>query len=362
MRSTQISYIAARDIRPFAMNDVSQFEQLNKLGIGLDSMTVDRMIDAMDSLQSTITTGSATTPVQFLQTWLPGFVNVTTAVRKIDDLCGIQVIGSWEDEEIVQGVKELTGLAQPYGDYTNVGFANWNANFEKRTIVRFEEGMFVGSLEEARAARIGMNSADSKRESAALALEIERNKVGFYGYNSGLNKTFGFLNDPNLPAYADVAAGASTSRSWAAKTFLEITADIREAAGALETQSGGIIDTTNDQLTLAIPTSHATYLSVTSDFGVSVRDWINKTYSNMRIVAVPELAAANGGDNVFYLYAERVNDGSSDGGMTFAQAVPTKFQVLGVEKKAKGYEEAYSNATAGIFVKRPYAIIRRTAI
>ena len=360
--SIEISFIAARDVRPFDFTKVEQFEALTKLGIGMDSRTVDRMMDAMDALTPTVTTGSIATPVQFLQSWLPGFVNVVTAARKIDELVGIQTIGSWEDEEIVQGSMEVTGTSTPYGDYTNTPFSSWNANFERRTIVRFEEGMRVGALDEARAAKMRVNSAESKREGAALALEIQRNRVGLNGYNNGVNRTYGFLNDPALPAYADVAAGASTSKAWSTKTFLEITADIREAAGALENQSGGLIDTSSEALTLAIPTSHSTYLTVTSDFGVSVMDWIKKTFSNMRIVKAPELNGANGGASVFYLYAEKTKDNSTDGGNVFVQAVPSKFQVLGVQKLAKGYEEAYTNATAGVLCKRGWAVVRRSAI
>lgn len=358
----EISYIAAREIRPLIMSNVEGFEDLSRLGIGMDSRSVDRMMDAMDALSPTITSGTITTPIQFLQSWLPGFVKVMTASRKIDELAGILTAGSWEDEEIVQGVMEVTGTSVPYGDYTNTTMASWNTNFERRSIVRFEEGMRVGSLEEARAAKMRVNSAEGKREGAALALEIQRNKIGFVGYNAGANRTYGFLNDPAIPAYADVATGASTSKAWSTKTFLEITADIREAAGYLENQSGGLIDTTSDNITLAIPTSHATYLSVTSDFGVSVSDWIKKTFANMRIVKVPELALANGGANVFYLFAEQVNDNSTDGGRVFVQVVPSKFQVLGVQKLAKGYEEAYTNATAGIMCKRPWAVVRRSAI
>lgn len=361
--SKEISFIAAREVRPLNnFSQVEQFEALSKIGIGMDSRVVDRMMDAMDSLTATVTTGSIGTPVQFLQSWLPGFVGVVTAARKIDELVGIQTIGSWEDEEIVQGAMEVTGTSVPYGDYTNTPFSSWNVNFERRTIVRFEEGMRVGALDEARSAKMRVNSAEGKREGAALALEIQRNRIGLYGYNSGANRTYGFLNDPALPAYADVATGVSTSKAWGTKTFLEITADIREAAGALEAQAGGMIDTTSDAITLAIPTSHATYLTITSDFGVSVQDWMKKTFANIRVVKVPELNGANGGASVFYLYAEKTNDSSTDGGHTFVQAVPAKFQVLGVQKLAKGYEEAYTNATAGVMVKRPWAVIRRSAI
>jgi hypothetical protein len=101
---------------------------------------------------------------------------------------------------------------------------------------------------------------------------------------------------------------------------------------------------------------------VTSDFGISVRQWISETYPRMRIVSAPELSGANGAANVFYLYAERVEDGSSDGGRTFEQIVPAKMQSLGVEQRAKSYVEDYTNALAGIMLKRPFAVVRYSGI
>ena len=55
------------------------------------------------------------------------------------------ITGSWEDEQIVQGILESTGASQFYSDYTNVPLSSWNTNFNYRTVVRFEEGMKVGS-------------------------------------------------------------------------------------------------------------------------------------------------------------------------------------------------------------------------
>lgn len=333
---------------------------LSRLGIGLDEKIVNKMIAGMglDNLEPLVTTASITTPVQFLQNWLPGFVNVITSARKIDELVGISTTGSWEDEEIVQGVMELTGTSVPYGDYTNIPFASWNLNFERRTVVRFEEGLRVGALEEARAARVRVNSAAQKRDSSALALEIQRNRVGFYGFNSGANRTYGFLNDPSLPAYGNTPS----PNPWATSTFLQITGDIREAIQSLRTQSQDTVDPSTTPMTLAVATDAVDYLSTVSDFGVSVWDWMAKSYPKIRVVSAPELNDANGGANVFYLYADTVMDGSSDDKRTFIQVVPAKFQVLGVERNAKSYVEDYLNATAGIMVKRPYAVVRRTGI
>lgn len=367
--SAQRSHISPRKARSLTIPreeiTLAACVELTRLGIGFDAKVVDRMISgmteagiAMDATpQATVTTASITTPMQFLQNWLPGFVKVVTAARKIDELVGITTSGSWEDEQVVQGILELTGTSVPYGDYTNVPFSSWNANYEYRTVVRFEEGMRVGKLEEARAARANIDSASGKRESAALALEINRNLIGFYGYNNGAGKTYGFLNDPGLGAYVSAPTG-----NWNTATFLQITGDIRAALQALRTQSNDTIDPQQIEITLALPTNRVEYLTVTSDYGISVRDWINQNYPKLRVVSAPQLNGANGGANVFYLYAEKFEDTSTDNGRVMDQIVPAKFQVLGVSQQAKFYEEDYANATAGVFVKRPFAVVRYTGI
>lgn len=362
MQQLEHSFLGPRNVRSLKLTAAdleAGLPDLARLGIGLDEKAVAKMAAGigMDNQEALVTTASITTPVQFLQNWLPGFVHVITAARKIDELVGISTIGSWEDEEVVQGVLELTGQSVPYGDYTNVPFSSWNANYERRTVVRFEEGMRVGSLEEARAARMRINSAASKRDAAALSLEIQRNNVGFYGFNGGDNRTYGFLNDPALPAYANATTGG-----WATATFLEITGDLREAFQSLRTQSQDTIDPQVTPITLAIATDAVDYLSTTSDFGITVWDWLKQSYPKVRVVSAPQLNKAEGGENVFYAYAETVDDGSSDDNRTFVQVVPAKFQLLGVSRLTKHYEEDYINATAGIMTKRPYAVVRRAGI
>lgn len=363
--SKVISHLSAKSaiglqdaMRNFNVSEYSNVDQLSrslsKLGIGLDTRAVKM---AMDALQPLVTTASVNTPVQFLQNWLPGFVFVITAARKIDDLIGIQITGSWEDEQIVQGVLERTGTSIPYGDWTNVPLSSWNTNFVTRTVVRGEEGMKVGNLEAARSSRMLVDDAGMKRESCALALEIFRNQIGFFGFNSGANNTYGFLNDPGLNAYTQVATGVA-GYTWSVKTFLEIQRDILTAIQALRTQSQDIIDPEKVDLTLAVATDSVDYLATTSDFGISVREWLRQAYPRVRVVSAPELNNAHSSENVFYLYADKIQDMSTDGGAVWIQAVPAKFQVMGVQQLAKAYEEDYSNATAGAMAKRPWAIVR----
>jgi hypothetical protein len=309
-----------------------------------------------------ISTASIVAPIQFLQNWLPGFIKVLTAARKIDELLGIETIGNWRDEWVVAGMVEPMGMIDVYKDSTNVPLSDWNVNWEQRTVVRFESGILVGRLEQARSAAAMINSDAEKRAASVLRLEIWRNLVGFYGFNAGNNNTYGLLNDPLLSAYVTVAAGAAGS-TWAVKTFLEITQDLITGFNALQTQSQDNIDPFKQAITLAIPMNSAQQLSKMNELGtLDVRMWLKNTYPMTRIVSAPQFDSANGDANVFYMWADGVEDGGTDDKRTFAQIVPTKFMALGVEQRAKSYVEDFTNATAGVFLKRPYAVVRYTGI
>lgn len=350
-------------MQAFDSNEI--YGELRKLGINLPIAEIKVLAAqyAMDAIQQPQTTPNIATPVQFLQNWLPGFVRYLTAARKIDRLVGIATVGNWGDEQVVQGVLESSSQVLPYGDLTNIPLSSWNPNWVTRSNVRFESGFRVGKLEEYRSAQARISSAEEKRRSSMEGLEIQRNLVGFYGYNAGLNLTYGLLNDPNLPAYVQVALnGAATSRLWSQKTYLEIVADILAAVQALRNQSQDTIDPETTPMTLAIATAAVDYLATVSQYGNSVRDWLTATYPKIRVESAPQFNNANASANVFYLYADNVEDGSTDGGATFIQVVASKFQLVGVQQLAKGTEEDYSNATAGIITKRPYAVVRRYGI
>ena len=346
--------------------DANIDQTLKGLGIGFAPGVLEKMAQsyAMDAtnIQQLVTTNSLSTPLQFLQNWLPGIVLIATAARKIDEIIGVDTVGTWEDEQVVQQVMELTGSPVPYTDNGVVPLTNWNLNFVQRTVVRSELGMHVGKLEQARSARVRVDSGDQKRAACTVQLEIQRNALGFYGYNSGNNQTYGFLNDPNLLAYNTVATvGGHTT--WAQKTFLEIQGDILTAMAGLRNQTQGLVDPGNTPLTLTVATNSVDYLNKTSDFGISVNAWLKMSYPNVRIVNAPQFNLANSGANVFNLHADVVDDGmSSDNRKTWTQIVPAKLQFLGVAVESKGYTEDYVNATAGALCKRPYAMYRATGI
>ena len=363
--------LPARNVRAIKGFKSEDYNDLALLGLEISRSDIKRMmqvqatmdgdIETMDAgLQALMSPASIFDPIQFLQTWLPGWVEVMTQARKIDQIVGITTAGEWEDEEVVQGFVEPTGTAVPYGDLTNVPLASYNISYLTRTVVRFEEGLAVGILEGKRVARQrGFDGANTKRRSASNQLEIQRNRIGFNGYNSGLGLTYGFLNDPYQPAYVSIANGVTSGTTfWSGKQFSDIQADFRSQFALLRNNSGDNIDPQATQITVAIATIVYDFLTVTTNEGQSVMGWLSANYKNVRIISAPELNGAHGGLNVMIIFADSITDGSSDDGRTYMQIVPTKFMMLGVENRIKQYVEDYSNATAGVMCKRPTSIVR----
>lgn len=357
MKSNIKFSIPADKVKSYAMDSKTTETTLDALGIHYTKMALNEFkAYATDASPVTQTTPSNMTPVQFLQFWIPEMVEVVTASRDADAILGRDFAGSWEDEEIVQPVIEYTGQARPYGDKTSLNLADFNVNYETRTIVRMEQDVEVGKLEAMRASKQRVDAQGSKRHAVSLSLAITANDIAFYGYNAGTNKTYGLLNDPNLPAYTTVADGSAGSSEWNTKTFNEIVADIKSWFAQLRVQTGNNFKPERDASVLALPVSVIDALQTVNPLGgISVWDWLGKTYPKCRVESAIQLDKANAGDNVAYLMAESIA-----GMKVIGQYMQDALRLIGVEQKAKGFLECYSNATAGVLLRVPIGVARFT--
>ena len=222
----------------------SRPESLAKLGISVSPEFVQGFARnaiaagvALDAgITQPVTTPSNGTPVQFLQEFLPGTVNILTVVRKADMVAPVVTAGEWHFEEIVLKVMEHTSSPELYSDHGGVPLVSFNETFETRQVVRFELGVQQNPLADARAAATGTVPQNEKRMALAEGFEILRNDIAFNGFNFGTGKTYGILNDPNLPAYVTVANGAGGDTTWESKDAVEIINDLSTALRALEIQ------------------------------------------------------------------------------------------------------------------------------
>ena len=362
---TQIdSRISPAQLTGYRVNKETTFETLRKFGISFDELSFETMRNlyktaaGMDAAPDMMTTSSVPTPIQFLQWINPKVVTMLTTKRDIDDLVGYTKAGDWSDEEIVQGIIELLGAARPYGDKANPNYASYNVNYEKRTIVRFEDSLEVGILSAERAAKARLNEHDIKKQAVTRILEIVRNEIGFNGYAQGDNKTYGLLNDPNLSAYVTVANNAGgTSTTWVNKTMKEICTDLVTAFARLRNQTGNNFDPQNDKFSIWISAAVVDYLSTQNEFGITAREWLQKNYPKCEIKSSAWLNNANGDANVFYVVPDEL-----EGDKVIEQYGQDKMRFIGLWNKGKSVEEFYSNATAGVMVRIPAGIVRYTGI
>lgn len=336
-------------------------KDLNAFGVAMDGALmsdVNRYYNfAMDGAPALQTQATITNPVQFFQYFAPEAIEIVTAARTIDDIVGRTIEGNFEDEEIVTRIVERTGGAKPYTDTANIPLTSYNTNFVKRNVVRFEDGLQVGYLESLRAARMQVDDHREKAAAVGETLAIAHNDVGFFGYTNGANNTYGLLNDPNLPVYVSVATENGTTY-WSGKTYDGITADIITAVAALSDKLKALFKPSKDAFTIVVPNAAEQYLNKLNTLGTkSVSQWIAETYPNARVEVAPEFDGANGGSNVFYVFADRVN-----GKQTFKQSVQDVLRLIGVERRAKVMVESYASATAGVLCQYPVGVVRYTGI
>ena len=352
--------MACDQVKPLVMDEFVKanpdctLADLANLGITMDEAVakIESYVSAMDAAPNPQTTPSNVTPVQFAQFWLTNVIKVITRGRSLEKVVGRTVVGTWETEQIVATIMERIGQPGLYGDFTKAPLANWNVNFETHDNVRFEMGVEVGKLEEARASQMRLNTYALKREAMGEAFAILMNNVGWFGFRStSLNfpgtskKVYGLLNDPNAGAVGTLPSAVA---NWNSSTMDTIVTDIQTIITSAVSKLKGNYDPETDSATLALPIDAYTQLGKINAYGISARDWMAKTYPKVRIVSCAELNGAISSKDVILFVVDSVV-----GDTTVQNLVTSALRLVGVQPLAKGSYEVYSCSAAGALVRYP---------
>jgi hypothetical protein len=322
---------------------------------------------AMDAQPQLITAPNAGFPSYLTTVIDPKVVRIVFQPLNAAEIFGEEARGSWTDDTVMFNVIEYVGEVSSYGDYSNNGMVNVNANWPQRQAYRYQAIVKYGDLEAERAGNAKLNWASEQKGSAVSRLNIFQNNAYFFGIAGLAN--YGIFNDPGLSAAVaptpKVAGGVTWFTAGGAPnaTPNEVYNDIMVLIGILVAQSGSTIDM-QSPMTLALSSNMSVALLFANIYGVTVKALLKENFPNLKIVTAPQYgaqSAANGygyvGGNFMQLFADNVA-----GQKTGILAYNAKLRVGRLVSGLSCYEQKFSQGTWGAVYMQPYAVASMVGI
>lgn len=279
---------------------------------------------------------------QFFQFWFPDTVRALYRGRSAKQVYGVDQVGDWTTEQVVQPKLELTGDMALYDDFSRPPLTSYNLGWATLDTVRFEVGVEVTKLEEARAAGMRQNAYQLKKEAIILKNDIFMNKVfwdGFADLGNNRKRVYGILQSigeaNNMPIDI-LAAEVDDVQKEMARWVQNLTNNL-----------AGNFDPTRDAIVFNLPLAWQSVMIKTTEYGWSVSDWLKKQYPNVEIRYSVEL------EDLAIVFAPMV-DGV--GKKTVSLLQTSALRLIGAVPTQKGMQECYSSSVAGALVACPAAI------
>ena len=301
---------------------------------------IDGNVPALAQDAALVSTPNTAVPVEFLAYIDPLVVEILTSVRNARAVFDEVKKGDWTTSYEKWRADEIVGTTQPYSDYQSGTTSDVNSNWIAREQYVFQTTIKYGDREVDMAAQAKIELAASKQRAAATIIDIDSNK--FYLLGVAGKSIYGILNDPNLPNATSVTA-------WGSKTTANIYADILNSLfGPLASRSGGHITNASPLKMLVSPEMNV-LLGKATDFNVSVLDMLNKYFSNLEVVVIPELHSQLSGETIFMVCPE-VN-GTPTGQLAFGD----KMRLGRVIPEMSSFRQKVVATTYGGLVYQPFA-------
>lgn len=359
-------YVAPENIAAFRAKAVSveglSEEELTRLyGFGGNAKALQVVLsNTADGAPAQIANGLPL--AQFLQAWLPGNTRVVQAPLRAEEAFGVVSTGGIETQTVVMRVVENKGKTALYAGLADVPLSGYNINFVWRNAVMFSAGSKTGTVESATMSAAGFDDQAEKDYTTDLALAQLENAIYWNGYNNGVGRTFGALNDPNLNAYIPLPNGAGLDNLWSTKTFLERFADVELAAKTLAVNTYGAFDPFKDSCKLLLAPTMFAQLGTPNALGNgTLMERILATFKGMSFLAIPQLEAAVSGDNAMYLVADSKLDhdtSTDDGAVISPIRIVANYLLSAIPNGDGGIDKRKLMKTAGTIVKRPLLVAR----
>ena len=295
-----------------------------------------------------VTIPNTAIPAELTAYYDPRIIDIVTRPRKSREIFNEVQKGDWTTSHAKFRMNELTGSTQPYTDFGQSRTSNVNYNWITRQQYVFQTLIEYGDFEEAVSAVAKIQLAADKQRAAAHVIDVDSNLFYLLGV-AGMD-IFGILNAPNMSAaISPLPTGTGGSVLWSAKDTQKIYNDILALHEQLVSQGDGWIDQSS-ALTLVVSPSAAVALGKATDFNVSVMDMLNKYFSNLKLVTLPELADDTSGE-LLLLIADDMS-GNPTGELGFSD----KIRAGRVVPDVSSFRQKWSSTTYGAIIYYPFAV------
>ena len=295
-----------------------------------------------------VTIPNTAIPAELTAYYDPRIIDVVTRPHKAREIFSEVQKGDWTTSHAKFRMNELTGSTQPYTDFGPSRTSGVNYNWLTRQQYVFQTLVEYGDFEEAISSVAKIQLAADKQRAAAHVIDNDSNLFYLLGV-AGMD-IYGVLNAPNLPAaITPLPSGSGGSVLWADKDTQQIYNDILALHEQLVTQGDGWIDQSS-ALTLVVSPSAAVWLGRATNFNVSVMDMLNKYFSNLKIVTLPEMADDPTGELVM-LIADSMS-GNPTGELGFSDKIRAGRLIPDVSS----FRQKWTSTTYGAIVYYPFAI------
>ena len=334
------------------------FEDVKALGFvfpGARSWIQPGNLRALAQDAALVTTPNTSVPAEILAYIDPTVIEIMTAPRRAREVYTEEKKGTWTTPYAKWRRDEYVGNITPYSDYANGVTSDTNSDWQQREQFLYQTTITYGDLELAVSSEAKINLAAAKQKAAAQIMDIAANR--FYLLGVANKDIYGILNDPNLPSAitaASVIVNGSPTTKWEDKSTVQIYNDILALFAELQSQSQGWIDQTTPMKFVISPTMNH-FLGVATDFNVSVMDMLNKYFSALSIVVLPEMST--GGGEVVMMLAPEVN-GQKTGVLAFGE----KLMAGRIVPDMSSFRQKFTAGTYGGIRHQPFAVASMTGI
>ena len=297
---------------------------------------------ALDAQPEIITTNNAGIPA-FLSNFIdPKLIEVIYAPMKAAEIAGEAKKGDWTTTVATFPLVESEGEVASYGDFSNNGSVDVNANFPQRQSYHYQTFTQWGEKQLANAQLAKIDWASRLNIASALLLNKYQNTTYFFGVANLQN--YGLLNDPAL------SAPITPTSAWSTATADVIYSDIVRLFAQLQTQADGTVDMMQP-MTLALSPVNAVNLNKTNQYNVNVYDQIAKNYPNMKVISAVEYGTAYHSGELVQMIADEV-----EGQETCTAAFTEKMRAHNIVVDSSSYKQKKSQGTYGTVIFQPFAI------